>query len=140
MYKYTYVNGCSLGSSREWSARSWNLSSLKLCSSRNIPPSFKEYLEGGLCGAHLHTSFKSQLSVQMLTTLMKEVHLILLYVLVFILFILLYLLLFCLGEQITCVPVFIPLIKCKCIMQYGWKMLRNAFFLWLQNGVLISDK
>lgn len=35
---------------------------------------------------------------------------------------------FCLGEQITCVPVFIPLIKCKCIMQYGWKILRNAFF------------
>lgn len=55
---YMYVNGCPLGSSRERSALSWNLFSLKLCGSRNIPPSFKECLEGGLCGAHLHTSLK----------------------------------------------------------------------------------
>lgn len=54
------------------------------------------------------------------------------------LLILLYLLLFYFGEQITCVPMFIPLIKCKCIVQCGWKMMRNAFFLWLQNGVLIN--
>ena len=110
-YKYIcmYVNGCSLGSTREWAALSWTNFSLKLCGSRNIPLSFKEYLEGGLYGAHLHTSFKSQLSVLMLTTLMKEAHLIPLYVLVFIL---LFSCIFCCFVWVNKLPV--------CLCSYLW--------------------
>lgn len=43
-------------------------------------------------------------------------------------FILLYPFMCSFGEYAMCVFVFIMLIKCKCIVQYVWKMLRSAFF------------